>query len=154
MKPFFNLLFITALLLSVSCSNENEYNCLSDLQVDVPQELKGNADIVNFINDNTLMLNNWSRTFEKFVVECKPYIARKNEELTFEEREKLGKTMMEFVAGMGKFSVDVAKMQQDATFLKCELSDNEIILFNHVQETFNLRAKTINEKYFNFGKEL
>jgi len=155
MKHIITVLSIIIILLALSsCSTKNDYDYLPALQIDIPQDLRNNPDAVSFINDNTLMLNKWAKKFENLVVECKPYVTKKDDELTFDEREKLGKTMMELVDGMGKFSVDVTKMQQDASLLKCELSDNEVVSLNQVMEILNQRAKIINKKYFNPGKEL
>ena len=147
-------ILLSAMCLITQCSTEKNYNYLPNLQVNIPKDLQNNPDAVNFITDNTFMLNNWTRTFENFAAEYNSYKTKNNEKLTTEEREKLGETMMDFIAGMGKFKVDILKMQQDADYLKCELSKDEIISLDKVMQTLNLRAKTINERYFNFDKEL
>ena len=148
-----NILLFTIFVVTL-CSTEKDYNYLPDLQINIPENLQNNPDAVSFITDNTYMLNNWSKTFENFVVECNPYTSKNEKELTIEEREKFGKIMIEFVAGMGKFKVDVSKMQKDADYLKCELSKDEITSLNKVMKIFNSRAKVINDRYFNFDKKL
>ncbi|HAN00510.1 MAG TPA: hypothetical protein DCQ26_18100 [Marinilabiliales bacterium] len=144
--------FILGLLI-IGCSPEKKGNYLSKLEVEIPDVLKGNANIVAFINENAEVLNQWSVTLEDLVVDCSPYLGKEEEELTDADRAKLGKNMMEFVANLGQFAVYSAELQQMMTTVEAELPDDQLAAFATIKNQLETRMQEIQNKYIDFGKE-
>ena len=156
MKSFVYKLFGSILLagLVISCQSDKtaKGDYLPDLKIEVPAALKDNADAVTFIDQSSTALNHWSKSLEDLVVECQPYIGKKEAELSPVEKVKLGKLMMEFMSQMGKLAVKSAEMDQQYTQIEYGLTDDEQKALTAVMDAFNKRIDEINARYQDFGK--
>jgi hypothetical protein len=149
---FFGKLTLILLMLS-SCSTDRKGDYLTPLKAEIPEALKENAEAIAFINESTSALNEWSIKFEDLVVECEPFIGKEESELSTMDKLKLGKIMMEFVASMGQFAVNMAEMDQNATTVEYYLDDAGQEALHVVVTIFENRINELNTKYQDFGKE-
>jgi len=145
------LLVFINLLWSCNCKKNGDY--LPPLKPTIPELLKENQEVVIFIEESTKVLNKWSVTLEDLVVECKPYIGKNEVELSESEKLKLGKIMMDFVASLGQFAVNVAELEQNTSTVEYDLNDEELRAMDTIKTVFKSRIEEINLKYRDFGKE-
>ncbi len=139
--------------LIVGCTSNEKGNYLTKLEISIPQSLKNSSAIVEFTQESCNALNQWSITLEDLVAECSQYIGMNEEELTAEDREKLGKYMMEFVAKLGQFAVYSAEWQQQMSTLEAELTVEQLSAFEPIKNQLELRIQEIHSRYIDFGKE-
>lgn len=149
---FFGKLTLVLLIIS-ACSTERKGDYLPPLKTEIPEALKANADAITFIEESIVALNEWSVTFEDFVVECEPFIGKEESELSTMDKLELGKIMMEFVASMGQFAVNMAEMDQNATTVEYYLDATGQEALHGVLTIFENRITELNIKYQDFGKE-
>ncbi len=146
-------LFIGIILIGLFACSSAEKDYLPPLKIEVPDNLKDNAEAVSFISETSKALNQWSISLEDLVVECKPYIEKEESELSAIEKLKLGKIMMEFVANMGQFAVKIAEIEQNATTIEYNLNEDQLEAMTAIMTQFENRVSEINAKYQDFGKE-
>lgn len=147
-------LLVIVVALIVSCnSNQSDVNYLPELKVEIPDELADNTEAIEFIKNSTAALNQWSITFEDLVIECEPFIGKTEEELSTMDKLKMGKIIMELMANMGKFTMQVGELEKSASIIADGLNEQEVKAFNLVQESFKNRITELGEKYKDFGKQ-
>lgn len=145
---FFYLFFIAFLLFA--CQSEKG-NFLPELNVNTPDILADNEEVVVFVKVNEEMLNDYSNTFEKIVIACSTLVIKEESELLSEEKELLGGYMMDLTENLGMFAVKIAEMEATYTAVEYALSEEQLPAFNEVMLLFTQRVLTINERYANFG---
>jgi len=144
---------LLATVFFMSCSLNRKGNYLPPIKIEIPEILENNAEVSNFIEQSTVAINDWAIILEDLVVECAPYIGKTEVELSATEKEKLGKAMMDFVANMGEFAVKMAELEQTASTIEYNLSEEELEPWKLINTQFKNRIDELNKKYQDFGKE-
>jgi len=144
---------IIATLIFIACTPQKKGDYLPPIKAEIPEALSDNVEAISYIEETTDALNKWSVVFEDLVVECEPYIGKDESELSTIEKLKLGKIMMEFVANIGQFAVNVAEIDQNTSTVEYDLNDEELEAMLIIINIFQARIEELNTKYQNFGKE-
>ncbi len=98
MKTTILILFVavTAILFS-SCGNSpSSSGKLPPLKIEVPAELKGNPEIVQFIKDSEEAINLYSNTAEDLAEDCKEFVGKNEEDLTMLDKVKMVSVLGQF----------------------------------------------------------
>jgi len=147
------LMTITMLFFSYCSNSSKKGDYLPELKIAVPEILKDNTEAVLFIQNSQKTLNQWSVTFEDLAIACKPYADKTEEELSAVEKLRLGKIMLEFMSGMGKFAVEIAEIEQTLTTIEDGMTESESEALKKIMASFEKRINEIGKKYENFGDE-
>jgi hypothetical protein len=86
------LLFITIAsinLLNINCSKENTSGNFPPLKLMVPDDLKSNDEVTDYIKSSTKSINEWSEKLEQLSSECQVFADKKESEMTFSENKSL-----------------------------------------------------------------
>lgn len=148
------MLMVIILLPLCHCTEGSKKgNYLPELRIEIPDAIKDNTEAVLFIENSQMIINQWSNTFEDLVIAGEPYVSKTEEELSAVDKLKLGKIMMDFMSGMGKFAVEIADIEQTLTTIEDGMTEKESNAMETVMTSFNKRISEIGKKYENFGNE-
>ena len=144
------VLFLACLVLA-ACSSDKKRNVdfLPPISIQIPEEIKGDTELVKVINSSEKAINELSDNLEQLIVDSKEVLDKKEEERSLMDNLKIGKHMVEFVSNsseLGKLidDFDNYKKEQAAQGL---INDTQLKALEKVGESFSERMKQINKKY-------
>jgi tetrahydromethanopterin S-methyltransferase subunit H len=155
MKNVLKITVLVALIVFMACNREKAAkdeaakisNELGALKIDIPTELKGNTEAVEFIKVSEAALNEYSQFVDKVYRECSSIIGKSEEELTMSERIKLIKVAGEMAIGMAKYAEHYAQISEKTLMFDETMTEAELTAWATVTEAFATRMKQIDEKY-------
>jgi hypothetical protein len=152
MKKIFILVSLSVLIMLSACDKKkNSTGALSaglePLKIEVPAELKGNAEAVELIKLSEEAINAYSDMVEKVYAECGTFIHKEAEQLTMNEKIKVMKVAGTMVMGMGEFSMKYAQLAERTTLMQENMTEEQITAWATVATAFETRINQINEKY-------
>ena len=155
MKNVLKITVLVALIVFMACNRDkaakdeatNADNGLGALKIEIPTELKGNTEAVEFIKVSEAALNEYSQFVDKVYSECGSIIGKSEEELTMSERIKVMKVAGELAVGMAKYSVHYAEISEKTLMFNETMTEAELTAWATVTEAFATRMKQIDEKY-------
>jgi hypothetical protein len=155
MKNVLKLTVLVALILFMACNRDkaakNEEakvnNDLGALKIEIPAELKGNTEAVEFIKISESALNEYSKFVDKVYSECGSIIGKSEEELTMSERIKLMKVAGEMAVGMAKYSEHYSQIAIKSLTFDETMTETELAAWATVTDAFATRMTQIEEKY-------
>lgn len=155
MKNVLKITVLVALIVFMACNRDKAAkdeaakadNELGALKIEIPTELKGNTEAVEFIKVSEAALNEYSQFVDKVYSECGSIIGKSEEELTMSERIKVMKVAGELAVGMGKYSVQYAEISEKTLMFNETMTEAELTAWATVTEAFATRMKQIDEKY-------
>ncbi len=144
------ILFLSGLVL-VACSSDKKRNAdfLPPISIQIPDEIKGETELVKVINSSEKAINELSDNLEQLIVDSKEVLDKKEEERSLMDNLKVGKLMVEFVSNSSELGeliddFDNYKKEQEAKGL---INDNQLKALEKVGESFEKRMQQINKKY-------
>ncbi len=155
MKNVLKITVLVVLIVFMACNREKAAkdeaakisNELGALKIDIPTELKGNTEAVEFIKVSEAALNEYSQFVDKVYRECSSIIGKSEEELTMSERIKLIKVAGEMAIGMAKYAEHYAQISEKTLMFDETMTEAELTAWATVTEAFATRMKQIDEKY-------
>jgi len=155
MKKITTLLLLTVVsILFIGCSDGTKRNAdfLPLLKINISDDIKGDAELVEVIQTSEKAMNEFSDNIEKLVIDGKDILTKKDEEQTLMDGLKAGKLMVQFVSN----STQMAKLIEEFDTYKSTkkeqgiLNDSQLKALEEVGMAFNKRMNEINEKYKNY----
>lgn len=141
-----------AIFLSPSCGNSpSPSGKLPPFKIEVPAEIKGNKEIVQFIKDSEEAFNLYSNTAEELAYDCRDFIGKKEEDLNMLDRVKMVAALGQFTANFSQFAVKYGEMMEQTQILEKGLNEEQTVALATVMESFKTRMEQIEEKYKDFG---
>lgn len=150
MKKYNAFNLVVLVIVMFSCTSPKG-NYLPEIKVDIPQILKGDDEVLSFIENGEIMLNDYSNALESIVVSCTALVEKEESELNAIEKEQLGESMMNLTEALGMFAVKTAEMEANYTALEYSLDEEQLPAFNQVMLLFSDRILLIDQRYSNFG---
>jgi len=155
MKNVLKITVLVALIVFMACNRDKAAkdeaakvsNELGALKIEIPAELKGNTEAVEFIKTSEAALNEYSQFVDKVYRECGSIIGKDEEDLTMSERIKVMKVAGELAIGMGKYAEHYAQIAEKTLMFNENMSESEQVAWATVTEAFATRMKQIDEKY-------
>jgi len=141
-------LVITAIVivLALSCVNSSS-KTLPPLQIEIPAELKGNDEIVEFIENAKDAINNYSETAEKLAEDCKQFAGKNEEDLSVFDKVKMVATLGQYKANFAEFADQYSKMVEETEVFDKGLNDNQALALATVMDAFKERMEQLELKY-------
>lgn len=144
------ILFLTCLVL-IACSSDKKRNVnfLPPISIQIPDEIKGETELVKVINSSEKAINELSDNLEQLIVDSKEVLDKKEEERSLMDNLKVGKLMVEFVSNSSELGeliddFDNYKKEQEAQGL---INDAQVKALEKVGDSFEKRMQQINKKY-------
>ncbi len=144
------ILFLTGLVL-VACSSDKKRNAdfLPPISIQIPNEIKGETELVKVINSSEKAINELSDNIEQLIVDSKEVLDKKEEERSLMDNLKVGKLLVEFVSNsseLGKLidDFDNYKKEQEVQGL---VNDTQLKALEKIGDSFEKRMQQINKKY-------
>ncbi len=144
------ILFLSGLVL-VACSSDKKRNAdfLPPISIQIPDEIKGETELVKVINSSEKAINELSDNLEQLIVDSKEVLDKKEEERSLMDNLKVGKLMVEFVSNSSELGeliddFDNYKKEQEAQGL---INDAQVKALEKVGDSFEKRMQQINKKY-------
>ena len=152
MRTKFTFLFFTiAVFLTPSCVNSpSSSGKLPPFKIEVPAELKGNKEIVQFIKESEEAINLYSNTAEELAHDCRDFIGKEEEDLNMLDKVKMVAALGQFTANFSQFAVKYGEMLEQTQVLEKGLSEEQTAALATVMEAFKTRMEQIEEKYKDF----
>ena len=141
------LVAVTAILFS-SCGNTpSSSGKLPPLKIEVPAELNGNPEIVQFIKDSEEAINLYSNTAEDLAEDCKEFVGKNEEDLTMLDKVKMVSVLGQFTANFAQFAAKYGEMMDQTEVLENGLNDEQAAALATVMEAFKQRMEQLEAKY-------
>ncbi len=147
-------LFLLAGMLISGCSNSNkrDANFLPPLEIEIADEIKGDAELVEVIKSSEKAINEFSDNIEQLAMDGKDILSKKDEEQSLMDGIKAGKLMLEFVSNSTQM---VASMEKFHTYVEGKkgqgiINDEQLKALEQVGKSFGNRVDQINQKYKNY----
>lgn len=144
------LLFIA--VLEFSCSHKDEQD-FQEINIEVPVAFEGNTAVKAYVNSSCKYVNDWSEKLGDQYNKCQEFSTKKESELSPEERNRLGKIMMDYMAGIGQFTVGMAEIENNGVTLQAEFSNEGQQAMDTILNIFRNRAIEINRQYESLNSE-
>ncbi len=144
------LLAMSLLWTFVSCSSDksvSEPDYLPPIKAEIPAELQDNPEAVEYINNTTEVLNEFSRELEDLFVKIEPYAHKEESELSPMEKLKVTKHTLKFTGQMARLGARMATMKETYQLMSDDLSEDEQKALEVINDTFMKRIRELNEKY-------
>jgi hypothetical protein len=155
MKKIAFLLFAASLLL-VSCasdgsSKKHNSDFLEPLEIEIADEIKGDAELVDLVKSSEKALNEFSDNIEQLLVDGKD-IFREDfdmEEASLMQKLKAGKLLLEFTSNSAQIAVTMEKFDSYVQEKEKQgiINDTQLKALEQVGIAFKARMAEIDKKY-------
>jgi len=152
MKKTLTVLAITIIFLACSTGNKRNADFLPPLKISIADEIKGDTELVEVIQNSEKAINEFSDNIEQLAIDGKDVLSKKDEDQTLMDGLKAGKLMVQFVSN----STQMAKLIEEFdTYMNDRkeqglINDAQLKALEQVGTTFKTRVNQINEKYKNY----
>lgn len=159
MKKLINILPALLLLTLVinACSeggNKQNAEFLPPMKIEITDEIKGDAELVEIIQSSEKAINEFSDNIERLAIDGKEIIEKndKGEEGSVMEKLKAGKMMLEFASNSTQMLNTMEKFNNYMESKKSQgiINDEQLKALEQVGVAFNKRIEEINNKYEGF----
>ena len=148
------LIVLTIAITFLACSTGNKRNAdfLPPLKISIADEIKGDTELVEVIQNSEKAINEFSDNIEQLAIDGKDVLSKKDEDQTLMDGLKSGKLMIQFVSN----STQMAKLIEEFdTYMNDRkeqglINDAQLKALEQVGTTFKTRVNQINEKYKNY----
>ena len=149
------LLLINVVIFSCSDDKKRDANFLPPLKIEIADEIKSDAELVEVIKSSEKAINEFSDNIEQLAIDGKDFLSKKDEEQNLMDGIKAGKMMLEFVSNSTQM---VASMEKFQTYVEGKkgqgiINDEQLKSLEQVGKSFEKRIDQINEKYKNYFDE-
>ena len=151
LKTIILFLFFTILITSCSGDEKKNANFLPPLKIEIPNDIKGNTELVDVIKSCEKSINEFSNNIEQLAMDGKDVLTKEHnkEELGMMDKIKAGKLMLDFASNSTQM---VMTMKKYKTFMdrkkeQGDITENELKTLEMVAKKFKDRIDEIDEKY-------
>lgn len=126
---------------------------MSKLNINIPDRLCDNSEIIFFTKSNAELLNNWSVEIENLTIAYLQIKKTDDKKLNAIEKIKTDKIMRKFRKVMINYSIDIALMERKISILEDGLSKSEAKSFSLIVDQLMERVEVISHRYEIFFSE-
>ena len=151
------LAFVAMFLLSgvlTSCGsdtkNDEAVNKLGKMEVVIPDELKDNPEMVEYIEGMTEVVDAYAFMFDEMIGEMKQYKGKNFDDLNMREKIKFTATAAEVAMKSAPVMAKWAEYEIDRSTFDDELTEEELIALETVWLRFEERMEQIGERHSEF----
>ncbi|MCD6354449.1 MAG: hypothetical protein J7L95_02770 [Prolixibacteraceae bacterium] len=144
------LLFVSATLFSCTGGrSKRDANFLPPLKIQVTDEIKGYAELVDLVKSSEKAINEFSDNIEQLVVDSKDILKKEDDEQTLMDKIKVGKLMVQFVSNSTQLATTIEKFDTYVNNKKEQevLNDAQLKALEQVGKAFETRMDEIDKKY-------
>ncbi len=153
MKTLLRIVFIASLVFSVACNNQkksDEYS-IPPLTVEIPDELKDQPEIVEFIRDSEKSINHFAESVERVYIENPQLIGKDADEMSMVEKLKVLKVAGEMAVAFGEFSLSYANMNEKMNQFETEMTEDQALALATVGDAFEKRMELLEQRLEKLG---
>lgn len=149
LRKILAVLVITITFLACSSGNKRNANFLPPLKIDIADEIKGDAELVDIIKTSEKAINEFSDNIEQIAIDGKDVLSIKEEDETLMDGLKKGKLMVQFVSNSTQMLASAEKFNAYVASKKSQgiINDTQLKALEQVATAFATRFEEINEKY-------
>lgn len=144
------ILFLSVVaVLAVSCggTGSDADNKLGKLDVEIPDELKENKEVVEFIENMAEVSDEYALMIDDVLEDVGDLAGKDESELGMMDKMKLLKATGEITIGSAEIMSKWGEYMEKRADLGEQLSDNELKALESVMNRFEKRMEQIQEKY-------
>ncbi|NOR73844.1 MAG: hypothetical protein GQ525_01660 [Draconibacterium sp.] len=146
---FFALLITAVLTGSCTSSMKRNADFLSPLKIEMPDEIKGDKELVEIVELSENAINEFSDNIEQIAVDGKVILNKKDEDLTLMDQMKMAKMAIQFVSNSTQMATALDKFD---TYVKSKesqgvINDTQLKALEQVALKFSSRMDEIDAKY-------
>ncbi len=156
-KTNYVIAFVAMFLLSgvlFSCGsdkkNEEAVNKLGKMEVVIPDELKDNPEMIEYIEGMTEVVDAYALMFDELISEMKPYKGKNFDDLNMREKIKFTATSAEVVVKSAPVMAKWAEYEISRSTFNDELTEEEMIALESVWLHFEQRMEQIEDRHSEF----
>ena len=149
-------LLLLALFLNACSGGGNKRNAdfLPPMKIEIADEIKGDAELVEMIQSSEKAINEFSDNIERLAIDGKEIIEKSNrgEEGSVMEKLKAAKMMLEFASNSTQLVNTMEKFNNYMNNKKYQgiINDEQLKALEQVGTAFNNRIEEINKKHAGF----
>ncbi|MEX2370744.1 MAG: hypothetical protein WD578_07045 [Bacteroidales bacterium] len=162
MKRFRNTATLVVIVLMASTliacgskdKSDNADNSLGKMELVIPDELKDNEEIVEYIKGMSVVVDDYALLMDKMIGDLDGLEGKEWEELKIGEQLKLTKAAATFAVKAAPITAKWAEYEFNRSLYDDDLTDEELMALQTVMERFEARMKQIEEKNQEFFGEV
>lgn len=147
-RIFRNTALLIVLVIACSCSGtKSSADHLPPLKIEVPAELKDNAEVVRFIKESEEAINLYTQSAEDLAEDCKSFAGKKEEDLSVLDKVKMLNAVGQFTANFAQFGAKYGEMTEQTKLFEEGMNEEQAAALATVLDAFKNRMQQIEEKY-------
>ncbi len=149
---FAAMFLMTVVLTSCGSDKKNDevVNKLGKMEVVIPDELKDNPEMVEYIEGMTEVVDAYALMFDEMIGEMKEYKGKDFDDLNMREKIKFTASAAEIAMKSAPVMVKWAEYEIDRSTFNDELTEEELIALESVWLRFEQRMEQIEERHSEF----
>ncbi len=123
---------------------------LPPLKIEIPNAIKQDAELAALVKESEAAINELSDNMEYLIEDMKPFLDKKEEQLSTFERLKVTKIVAKFVANSTKGALvltKIASYSDKRAMTDIPLTDEQLKAIALVSDTFEKRMQQLDDKY-------
>lgn len=141
------ILLVAITLLYACGNNRNETEKLGEIKVEIPVELKGNKQVLNYIEGVTGVANSYAALVDDMFDDVGEYAGMDESELSMMDKLKLVRATGEMTIKSAEIMSKWSKFTDMRMELDKQLSDAEVEALNQVWKQFEQRMEQVHAKH-------
>jgi len=143
--------FLVLSTIAVSCGRKEKTevadNQLGKMEVVIPDELKDNPELVEYIEGMTEVFDEYALLLDGMMKELGEFSGKTIDELNMREKIKMTATGAELAVKSAPILVKWGELQAKSSYMDEQLTDEEVIALESVMDRFEARMAQIEEKH-------
>ena len=153
MKYFIKRVVLIALVstMLIACSGDKKRNAnfLPLLTIEISDEIKNDAKLVEVVKSSEKAINEFSDNLEQLILDGKDVLEKKEEERSLVDNLKIGNMMIQFVSNSAELATLIDEFDSYKNSQKEQglISDGQLVALEKVGKSFQKRMEQIENKY-------
>ncbi|MBN2264042.1 MAG: hypothetical protein JW735_14075 [Prolixibacteraceae bacterium] len=142
------LVIVLLTILFAACKNNSNSGFINaePLKIEIPDEIKGDKELVSFIRESEKSINEFALSIEKLYAEDPKLMQKEEEDMSMFEKLKLLKVAGEMAVLFGEFSTNYAEMNEKMGNYELSMTDDQAVALQTVAEAFEKRMLLLEER--------
>lgn len=142
------LIIVLLTILFAACKNNSNSGFINaePLKIEIPDEIKGDKELVSFIRESEKSINEFAISIEKLYAEDPKLMQKEEEDMSMFEKLKLLKVAGEMAVLFGEFSTNYAEMNEKMGNYELSMTDDQAVALQTVAEAFEKRMLLLEER--------
>lgn len=142
------VIFLVLITLLFACKNNSNSRLINaePLKIEIPDEIKGDKELVSFIRESEKSINEFAVSIEKLYAEDPKLMQKKEEDMSMFEKLKLLKVAGEMAILFGEFSTNYAEMNEKMGNYELKVNEEQAVALKTIAEAFEKRMLLLEER--------